>query len=126
MAKVTQCLKGGDQPAAYRALADVEKLARATEPPLISDDEIAQIRVMIETIPKAALHCFKHASANPFAVLGMERLRHARSLNTANRRALLKSYRKLAMELHPDRCAHALAVEAMQLLNACYDKAVKK
>lgn len=91
------------------------------EPTLISDEEIEDMRHMIETIPPAALHVFKHA-AKPFAALGMERLMHARSLNVANRRALLKQYRKRAMQLHPDRCDHCLAVEAMQILNACYDK----
>ena len=71
----------------------------------------------------AALAVFRNAS-RPFAALGIERLGRSRSLNNANKRDLLKRYRKLALELHPDRCHHALAVEAMQVLNACYDKAL--
>ena len=63
---------------------------------------------------------------SPFSALGVERLADARILNNVNRRTLLKKYRKLALELHPDRCDHELAVDAMQLLNTAYEKVVSK
>lgn len=50
----------------------------------------------------------------------------ARVLNAANKKKLLKSYRKLALELHPDRCAHELACVAMQALNDAYETVQRK
>ena len=52
----------------------------------------------------------------------IERLQAARTLNTVNKRTLLKNYRKLALQLHPDKCDHAMANDAMQALNVAYDK----
>ena len=76
-------------------------------------------------VPPSALHIFNN-SRRPFTALGLERLSHARSLNSVNKRELLKRYRKLALELHPDRCAHGLALEAMQVLNACYEQVLAR
>lgn len=45
----------------------------------------------------------------------------ARTLNTVNKRAILKKYRKLALQLHPDKWKHALALDAMQARSiACH------
>ena len=33
-----------------------------------------------------------------------------------------KAYRKLALKLHPDKCEHPVANDAMQALNVAYDK----
>ena len=64
--------------------------------------------------PKRGLNPFDVRACTPHAVFdqgpAVERLAGARTLNAVNQRALLKKYRKLALELHPDRCDHALAV----------------
>ena len=33
-----------------------------------------------------------------------------------------KAYKRLALQLHPDKCDHAMANDAMQALNVAYDK----
>ena len=43
-------------------------------------------------------------------------------LNTVNKRTLLKNYRKLALRLHPDKCQHLVANDAMQAWNVAYAK----
>ena len=83
--------------------------------------QLARGQVLPE-LPPAALQVLKHAPTSPFSALGVERLAEARSLNAVNRKYLLKKYRKLALELHPDRCDHCMAVDAMQALNAAFDK----
>ena len=65
-----------------------------------------------------------HATRSPFSAIGIPRLAEARLLNTVNKRNMLKNYRKLAMQLHPDKCDHVLANDAMQALNVAYDKAL--
>ena len=108
-------------PGAQRALEAARALAAATYPPLISEPELVSLQTMIETVPPAAVHVLQHTPHKPFAVLGVENLAHAATLNTVNRRVILKSYRKLALQLHPDRCDHHMAVDAMQALNAAFE-----
>ena len=72
------------------------------------------------------MQVLKHAPSRPFSALGAERLAGAKSLNNASRQELIKKYRRLAMELHPDRCDHQMANEAMQALNAAYERALGK
>ena len=81
-----------------------------------------EMKEQIETLPPAAEQVLQHAVKSPFSALGIERLAAARVLNTVNKRTLLKNYRKLALRLHPDKCQHLVANDAMQALNVAYDK----
>lgn len=72
------------------------------------------------------LQVLNHATRSPFSAIGIPRLAEARVLNTVNKRNMLKNFRKLAMQLHPDKCTHEMAVPAMQALNGAYDKCVEK
>ena len=110
---------------ASAALEGARQLANASDPPLIAPAELAELQAMIDTLPPAALQVFRYAPLSPFSALGIARLAEARTLNTVNRRNLLKKYRRLALELHPDRNTHPLAVEAMQALNAAYERTMQ-
>lgn len=120
--KVRMCLRMGDLDAASRALTEARQLAASTEPPLISPEELSDLQTTIDTMPAAAIQVLRYGPSSPFSALGVERLAQARSLNSVNRRNLLKKYRKLALQLHPDRCEHVMAIDAMQALNAAYDQ----
>jgi hypothetical protein len=117
-----RALRQGDQRAARSALHEARTLAGSTEPPVVSAEDIALMADMIETLPAAAVQVLQHAESNPFAALGISRLNGVKELNTVNKRELLKAFRRLALELHPDRCAHPLANDAMQALNAAYER----
>jgi hypothetical protein len=123
---VRKCLREGDTVAATEALSKARALAQVTEPPLIPESELDELQTMIATMPPEALQVLRHGLASPFSALGVERLAQARVLNVVNRRQLLKKYRKLALTLHPDRCKHAMASDAMQVLNAAYDRLAGK
>lgn len=116
------CLRVGDLDGASRALTEARHLAASTEPPLISDDELSALQTTIETMPSAAIQVLRYGPSSPFSALGVERLAEARTLNNVNKRNLLKKYRKLALQLHPDRCEHVMAIDATQALNAAYDQ----
>ena len=120
--RVRACLREGSRKGALLALADARALANATEPPLIEEGELDGLKVMIETMPKEALQVLRYGPTSPFSALGVERLKDARTLNAVNKRTLLKQYRKLALTLHPDRCDHALALDAMQALNKAFEQ----
>ena len=120
------CLRAGDTGRALASLEDARKLARSIEPPPLSDEQLTELEEMIRTMPPEALQVLRHGLTSPYSALGIDRLARARVLNNANRRQLLKEYRRLAMRLHPDRCEHAMASDAMQVLNAAYDKLVGK
>lgn len=109
-------------PAASSALAAARALFRTAEPSAVSEEQLQALQKMIDTMPAAALQVLQHGLQSPFAALGVARLAEARSLNAVNRRALLKRYRQLALQLHPDRCEHVMAVDAMQVLNAVYER----
>ena len=119
---VRRALRQGDQRAARSALHEARTLAGSTEPPVVSAEDIALMADMIETLPAAAVQVLQHAESDPFAALGISRLKGVKELNTVNKRELLKAFRRLALELHPDRCAHPLANDAMQALNAAYER----
>lgn len=76
--------------------------------PFITDDAVKALEDMIQTMPMAAEQVLKFADKSPFSALGIERLQQARMLNTVNKRALLKNYRRLALQLHPDKCDHEM------------------
>ena len=76
--------------------------------PFITDDAVKALEDMIQTMPMAAEQVLKYATNSPFSALGIERLQQARVLNTVNKRALLKNYRRLALQLHPDKCDHEM------------------
>ena len=120
--RVRAGLREGNRKGALLALADARALANATEPPLIAEDELNELKLMIETMPKEALQVLRYGPTSPFSALGVERLKDARTLNAVNKRTLLKQYRKLALTLHPDRCDHALALDAMQALNKAFEQ----
>ena len=75
-------------------------------------------------MPAAATQVLKYAAFSPFSAIGIPRLARARALNTVNKRAMMKNYRKLALQLHPDKCDHEYAEPAMQALNLAYARAV--
>ena len=104
--------------AANSALAAARHLAGNTEPPVLDASDLDAVQASIETMPPAAVQVLKHGLSSPFSALGAERL--------ADKRQLLKKYRKLALELHPDRCEHALANDAMQVLNSAFEAAQGK
>jgi len=118
---VRQALLRGDVPAASAALAMARALSRMASPRTISEEQLQGLQTMIDTMPAAALQVLQHGLRSPFSALGVERRAEARSLSAVNRRSLLKRYRQLALQLHPDRCEHVMAVDAMQVLNAIYD-----
>jgi hypothetical protein len=60
----------------------------------------------------------RYAFKSPFTAIGIPRVAAARVLNTVNKREMLKKFRKLAVQLHPDKCEHPIALPAMQALNA--------
>ena len=55
-----------------------------------------------------------HLSNDPYMALNIPR--------ASNRGDVKKNYRKLALQLHPDKCEHVMANDAMQALNVAYDK----
>ena len=92
---------------------------------------------LTQSMPDAAIQVLKHAHLgsrevrstassltasiySPFSALGIPKLRQARVLNTVNRREVQKKYRRLALQLHPDRCDHEYAGAAMQALNKAF------
>ena len=105
--------------AAARKLVEVEPLLACAG---LSEEKFAELDQTVNTMPAAATQVLKYATISPFSALGIPRLQAARTLNTVNKRGILKNYRKLAMQLHPDKCDHALANDAMQALNGAYDK----
>ena len=88
----------------------------------LSDEVLDEMKQCIESMPAAAVQVLKYATFSPFSAIGIPRLQQARVLNTVNKRQMLKSYRKLALQLHPDKSDHPMALPAMQALNAAYDK----
>ena len=55
--------------------------------------------------PRTTETSLTDAVYSPFSAIGVPKLQEARTLNTVNKREMLKNYRKLALQLHPDRCA---------------------
>ena len=118
---VHDALKKGNAEAAEKALAQAKQTA-SNDPNLpLTDADFEQLQQTINTLPAAAKQVLKYAVFSPFSALGIERLAQARTLNTVNKRTLLKNYRKLALQLHPDKCDHPTANDAMQALNVAYD-----
>ena len=126
-AKVHEFLGRADTQAAREELAVLYEL-KGKEPALeaagLTTEAIEALRVTIDTMPAAAMQVLNHATRSPFSAIGIPRLAEMRLLNTVNKRNMLKNYRKLAMQLHPDKCDHAMAIPAMQALNGAYDKAL--
>ena len=115
-------LRKGDRAGAEKALAAARAMADADPNLPLTDGMLDAMREEIVTMPPAAEQVLKHFSFSPFSALGVERLQQARVLNTVNKRTLLKNYRRLALRLHPDKCDHPVANDAMQALNVAYDK----
>ena len=125
LAKVEEHLKKGDVQMAKQELAKVRQLAN-DNPDLVAngltEEALTQMQQTIDTMPDAAVHVLKYAFKSPFTAIGIPRVAAARVLNTVNKREMLKKFRKLAVQLHPDKCEHPIALPAMQALNAAYDK----
>ena len=62
----------------------------------------------------------KHGTDRPLAALG---LNGARS-SLLNRSSVIKSYKHLALKLHPDKCSHPVASDATKVLNDAYHQAI--
>ena len=128
LAKVQTALSKGDAKTAMdevakcRALAEKEPMMKLAG---VTEERLAELVQQIETIPEAAKQVLKFAAFSPFSALGIPRLQAARTLNTVNKRHILKEYRKLAVKLHPDKCDHPTALHAMQALNQVYEKTVQ-
>ena len=118
---VREALRKGSTADALKALAKARATAESDPLPL-TEAMLDEMKEQIETLPPAAEQVLQHAVKSPFSALGIERLAAARVLNTVNKRTLLKNYRKLALRLHPDKCQHLVANDAMQALNVAYDK----
>ena len=114
MERVKAELRKGNTQMARQRLTEVEALRQQPElASFVSDDALAALDEMIGTMPRAAEQVLKNSTSSPFSALGIERQHQARILNTVNKRALLKNYRKLALRLHPDKCEHE--VNSMRL-----------
>ena len=113
---VQTALRKGDIEGARQVLQAARALPTGTV------TTIGELEVLVETLPAAAVQVLKHGLQNPCAALGIER---SATLNAPSKREWLLRYRKLALELHPDKSSHPLAVEAMQTLNVAYDKVQK-
>ena len=115
----------GNQAAALEEIRKGRELS-ANDPRLVmaglTDVRWDNLQATVDTLPEAALQVLRHASTHavvysPFSALGVPKLAAARELNSVNRREVLKRYRKLALQLHPDKCEHEYAEMAMQALN---------
>ena len=91
----------------------------------LTEEKFATLEAMVEAMPDAAVQVLKYHTFSPFSAIGIPKLQNARVLNTVNKRAMLKGYRKLAMQLHPDKCDHEYASQAMQALNAAFERTQK-
>ena len=122
---VREKLNKGDQSGARAELVRGRDLA-IKDPRLamagLTEAKFAELEEMVESMPEAALQVLKYATFSPFSAIGIPKLARARVLNTVNKRAMLKGYRRLAMQLHPDKCDHEYAKPAMQALNAAFEK----
>ena len=126
MERVKAELRKGNTQMARQRLAEVRELRKEEElAAFITDDALGALEDLISTMPPAAEQVLKNATNSPFSALGIERQQQARILNTVNKRAMLKKYRKLALKLHPDKCEHEMALHGMQALNAAYEKLTK-
>ena len=119
---VRAALRKGNTEQALKALDAARALADKDPNLPLTESMLDEMKAQIETLPPAAQQVLKYASFSPFSALGVERLAQARVLNTVNKRNLLKNYRRLALKLHPDKCEHPVANDAMQALNVAYDK----
>ena len=119
---VREALRKGSTADALKALAKARATAESDPNLPLTEAMLDEMKEQIETLPPAAEQVLQHAVKSPFSALGIERLAAARVLNTVNKRTLLKNYRKLALRLHPDKCQHLVANDAMQALNVAYDK----
>lgn len=121
--RVHERLQCGDREGALAEVRRGRELAIA-DPRLamagLTEARWAPLEETIETMPEAAVQVLRHASQtavaySPFSALGIPKLAAARTLNTVNKRDMLKRYRKLALALHPDKCEHEYAIQAMQV-----------
>ena len=119
-------LRKGSSEAALKALDRARQLAQNDPNLPLTDTQLDELKREIESMPWAATQVLRFSAYSPFSALGIERLAAARTLNTVNKRNLLKNYRKLALQLHPDKCDHPVANDAMQALNCAYDKVTAK
>ena len=119
---VRAALRKGSTEEAEKALTAARELAQKDPNLPLTESMLDEMKEQISTLPPAAKQVLKHAVFSPFSALGIERLAAARVLNTVNKRTLLKNYRKLALKLHPDKCEHLVADDAMKALNVAYDK----
>lgn len=125
LSSVHERLSKGDQSGAKAEIARGRELA-IKDPRLamagLTEAKFAELEDTVDSMPAAALQVLKYATFSPFSAIGIPKLARARVLNTVNKRAMLKGYRRLAMQLHPDKCDHEYANPAMQALNQAYEK----
>lgn len=128
LGRVHEKVMAGDQAAALEEIKKGRELC-VKEPRLVmaglTDARWDTLQATVESVPEAALQVLRHASTHataysPFSALGVPKLAAARELNTVNKREVLKKYRRLALQLHPDKCEHQYAEEAMVALNKAF------
>lgn len=128
LGKVHDQLQVGDTDGAMLAIMRGRELCTA-DPRLVlaglTEARWAALEETVASMPEAAVQVLRHASMSaavysPYSAIGIPKLQGARTLNTVNRREMMKRYRKLALQLHPDKCDHEYAEKAMQALNKAY------
>jgi hypothetical protein len=130
--RVHERLRRGDTKGASDEICRGRELCKA-DPRLVmaglTEVKWEALEAVVRSMPDAAVQVLRHASTtadiySPFSAIGVPKMAAARELNTVNKRDMLKKYRKLALQLHPDKCDHEYASEAMQALNKAYSIAV--
>jgi hypothetical protein len=135
--RVHERLQRGDVTGAREELSKGRALS-AKEPRLVmaglTEARWDELQAVVESMPDAAVQVLKHAHLearehrttetsltalpySPFSAMGIAKLQEARTLNTVNKREIHKNYRRLALQLHPDKCEHEFAIPAMMALN---------
>ena len=110
--RIQQALLAGDR-------ARAATILRASGARL-SAERKRELHNTIETAPPEAMDVLRHGTERPLAALGL-----GNSVGSALcRTSVIKTYKQLALKLHPDKCEHPLASDATKVLNDAYRQAI--